>query len=124
MKKLFISFVAVVVAAVMTTTVFTSCSKSDDTSDSAVKTSYTASGNLGASTTASVSFPESWGMVGPMNDYYNVVANATSDAQLKQACDEVYNKHMKMTDFIFFGKIEVYKVVTGKTQETIWSKEY
>ena len=125
MKKFLIPFVAVFLTAFVTTTVFTSCSKSDDIPETPVTTSYMAMGSLGYKASGAT-IPEEWqGLLnGPINDYNNALKGVTSDEKAKQACNDVYDKQMKMTGITFVGKVEVVKFVTGKTQETIWTKEY
>ena len=125
MKKFLIPFVAVFLTAFVTTTVFTSCSKSDDIPETPVTTSYMAMGSLGYKASGAT-IPEEWqGLLnGPINDYNNALKGVTSDEKAKQACNDVYDKHMKMTGITFVGKVEVVKFVTGKTQETIWTKQY
>lgn len=125
MKKFLIPFVAVFLTAFVTTTVFTSCSKSDDIPETPVTTSYMAMGSLGYRASEGTIIEEWKGLLGgPLDDYNNALKGVTSDEKAKQACNDVYDKHMKMTGVTFVGKVEVVKIVSGKTQETIWTKEY
>lgn len=123
MKKYLITFAAVLFAAVMTTTVFTSCSKSDDSGDIPTETSYIALGSVGYSVKGGT-VPASWGLVGPIMDYNNAIKGLKSDDQVKQACETVYDNHQKLEGITFSGTVNVDKLVTGKSQETIWTKTY
>ena len=123
MKKYLVTFAAVLFAAVMTTTVFTSCSKSDDSNDLPTETSYLAMGSLGYSVKGGT-VPASWGLTGPLMDYNNAIKGLKTDDEVKQACNQVYDNHMKLEGITFKGNVEVIKNVTGKAQETIWTKTY
>lgn len=126
MKKYLVTFAAVLFAAVMTTTVFTSCSKSDDSNDLPTETSYIAMGDLVIGFNGGTA-PASWGTAGiggPIMDYNNAIKGLKSDEQVKQACEKVYDDHQKLEGISIKGTVKVDKMSTGKEQETIWTKTY
>ena len=118
----------------LTAMVFTSCSKDDDTPSTPSTTiQYAVDPQLAASIpdATKADFPSHWGMWGPAKDYMDAIdkivpENNTKDldAEIKKACDAVYEGHMKLTGILFKGSVKVTKTVKGKDTVTVWSKEY
>ena len=74
--------------------------------------------------------PETWNGVfaGPMQDYSNIVQkiaptpnHENHDVEIKNACEEIYNKHKAMKGIEFTGTIKVQRT---DSEEPVWEKKY
>ena len=116
----------------------TACGGDDDSSSkSKEQIEYFVDGTLGYSIpdkTQAEPVPESWGGIlggsGPMADYNNAVATVAPspnyedrDVAIKNACDEVYNKHQNLKGIVVKGSVKVTKRI-GSIQSEVWSKSY
>ena len=134
MKKNFAWMLTAILICGLTAMVFTSCSKDDDApSTPSTTVQYAVGGSLAASIpdATKAKYPDSWKSFGPVQDYMTAVDNIVPekntkdlDAEIKKACDAVYEGHMKLTGIIFKGSAKVTKTVKGKDTVIVWSKEY
>lgn len=133
MKKNLVWMLTAILFCGLTTTVLTSCSSSSDESDIPVSVNYLVTGDLviGIVDASTTEIPSNWGMVGPLKDYTEAVGNVApvgntenKDSQVKSACDEVYNKHMKLAGIKITGTVAVTKTTNGKDDVVVWSKTY
>ena len=74
--------------------------------------------------------PASWNGVfaGPMQDYSNIVQEIAPspnyenrDVAIKNACEEVYNKHKALKGIEYTGTIKVQRT---DSEEPVWEKKY
>ena len=116
----------------------TACGSDDDSSSKQKdQIEYFVTGNLGyriPDQTQADPVPESWGGMlggdGPRIDYSNAVATAAPspnyedrDVAVKNACEEVYNKHKALKGIVVYGTVTVTKR-SGSNSTEVWSKKY
>ena len=111
----------------------TACGGDDDSSKPKQQIEYLVTGNLIYSVpdkTQADPIPASWNGVfaGPMEDYKNIVQEIAPspnyenrDVAIKNACDEIYNKHKALKGIEYTGTIKVQRT---DSEEPVWEKKY
>ena len=133
MKKLMMAAVALICMTMMSVSL-TACGGDDDSpSKQKQQIEYLVTGNLIYSVpdkTQADPIPASWNGVfaGPMQDYSNIVQEIAPspnyenrDVAIKNACEEIYNKHKAMKGIEFTGTIKVQRT---NSEEPVWEKKY
>ena len=113
----------------------TACGGDDDSSKPKQQIEYLVTGNLIYSVpdkTQADPIPASWNGVfaGPMEDYKNIVQEIAPspnyenrDVAIKNACEEVYNKHKALKGIVVYGTVTVTKK-SGSNVTEVWTKKY
>ena len=134
MKKLMMAAVALICMTMMSVSL-TACGGDDDSSKPKQQIEYLVTGNLMYNVpdkTQADPVPESWGGMlggaGPRADYNDAVATAAPspnyedrDVAVKNACEEVYNKHKALKGIEYTGTIKVQRT---DSEEPVWEKKY
>ena len=133
MKKLMMAAVALICMTMMSVSL-TACGGDDDSpSKQKQQIEYLVTGNLIYSVpdkTKADPIPASWNGVfaGPMQDYSNIVQEIAPspnyenrDVAVKNACEEVYKKHMALKGIEITGTIKVQRT---DSEEPVWEKKY
>ena len=133
MKKLMMAAVALICMTMMSVSL-TACGGDDDSpSKQKEQIEYLVTGNLIYSIpdkTQADPIPASWNGVfaGPMEDYKNIVQEIAPspnyenrDVAIKNACEEVYNKHKALKGIEITGTIKVQRT---DSEEPVWEKKY
>ena len=133
MKKLMMAAVALICMTMMSVSL-TACGGDDDSpSKQKQQIEYLVTGNLIYSVpdkTQADPIPASWNGVfaGPMQDYSNIVQEIAPtpnyenrDVAIKNACEEVYNKHKALKGIEYTGTIKVQRT---DSEEPVWEKKY
>ena len=133
MKKLMMAAVALICMTMMSVSL-TACGGDDDSpSKQKQQIEYLVTGNLIYSVpdkTKADPIPASWNGVfaGPMEDYKNIVQEIAPspnyenrDVAIKNACEEVYNKHKALKGIEYTGTIKVQRT---DSEEPVWEKKY
>ena len=132
MKKLMMAAVALICMTMMSVSL-TACGGDDDSSKPKQQIEYLVTGNLIYSVpdkTQADPIPASWNGVfaGPMQDYSNIVKEIAPspnyenrDVAIKNACDEIYNKHKALKGIEYTGTIKVQRT---DSEEPVWEKKY
>ena len=132
MKKLMMAAVALICMTMMSVSL-TACGGDDDSSKPKQQIEYLVTGNLIYSVpdkSQADPIPASWSGVfaGPMQDYSNIVQEIAPtpnyenrDVAIKNACEEIYNKHKAMKGIEFTGTIKVQRT---NSEEPVWEKKY
>ena len=133
MKKLMMAAVALICMTMMSVSL-TACGGDDDSpSKQKQQIEYLVTGNLIYSVpdkTQADPIPASWNGVfaGPMQDYSNIVKEIAPspnyenrDVAIKNACEEVYNKHKALKGIEYTGTIKVQRT---DSEEPVWEKKY
>ena len=134
MKKLMMAAVALICMIMMSVSL-TACGGDDDSSKPKQQIEYLVTGNLIYSVpdkTQADPIPASWNGVfaGPMEDYKNIVQEIAPspnyenrDVAIKNACEEVYNKHKALKGIVVYGTVTV-KKKSGSNVTEVWTKKY
>ena len=136
MKKLMMAAVALICMTMMSVSL-TACGSDGDSSKPKEQIEYFVEGSLGyriPDKTQADPVPESWGGMlggaGPRADYNDAVATAAPspnyedhDGDVKNACDEVYNKHKALKGIVVYGTVTVTKK-SGSNVTEVWTKKY
>ena len=133
MKKLMMAAVALICMTMMSVSL-TACGGDDDSpSKQKQQIEYLVTGNLiyGVPDKSKADpIPASWNGVfaGPMEDYKNIVQEIAPspnyenrDVAIKNACEEVYNKHKALKGIEYTGTIKVQRT---DSEEPVWEKKY
>ena len=133
MKKLMMAAVALICMTMMSVSL-TACGGDDDSpSKQKQQIEYLVTGNLiyGVPDQSKADpIPASWNGVfaGPMEDYKNIVQEIAPspnyenrDVAIKNACEEVYNKHKTLKGIEYTGTIKVQRT---DSEEPVWEKKY
>ncbi len=133
MKKLMMAAVALICMTMMSVSL-TACGGDDDSpSKQKQQIEYLVTGNLIYSVpdkSKADPIPASWNGVfaGPMEDYKNIVQEIAPspnyenrDVAIKNACEEVYNKHKALKGIEYTGTIKVQRT---DSEEPVWEKKY
>ena len=133
MKKLMMAAVALICMTMMSVSL-TACGGDDDSpSKQREQIEYLVTGNLiygVPDKTKADPIPASWNGVfaGPMQDYRNIVQEIAPspnyenrDVAIKNACEEVYNKHKALKGIEYTGTIKVQRT---DSEEPVWEKKY
>jgi hypothetical protein len=133
MKKLMMAAVALICMTMMSVSL-TACGGDDDSpSKQKQQIEYLVTGNLiyGVPDQSKADpIPASWNGVfaGPMEDYKNIVQEIAPspnyenrDVAIKNACEEVYNKHKALKGIEYTGTIKVQRT---DSEEPVWEKKY
>ena len=133
MKKLMMAAVALICMTMMSVSL-TACGGDDDSpSKQKQQIEYLVTGNLiyGVPDKSKADpIPASWNGVfaGPMQDYRNIVQEIAPspnyenrDVAIKNACEEVYNKHKALKGIEITGTIKVQRT---DSEEPVWEKKY
>ena len=133
MKKLMMAAVALICMTMMSVSL-TACGGDDDSpSKQKQQIEYLVTGNLiyGVPDQSKADpIPASWNGVfaGPMQDYSNIVQEIAPspnyenrDVAIKNACEEVYNKHKALKGIEYTGTIKVQRT---DSEEPVWEKKY
>jgi hypothetical protein len=133
MKKLMMAAVALICMTMMSVSL-TACGGDDDSpSKQKQQIEYLVTGNLIYSVpdkSKADPIPASWNGVfaGPMQDYSNIVQEIAPspnyenrDVAIKNACEEVYNKHKALKGIEYTGTIKVQRT---DSEEPVWEKKY
>ena len=133
MKKLMMAAVALICMTMMSVSL-TACGGDDDSpSKQKQQIEYLVTGNLIYSVpdkTQADPIPASWNGVfaGPMEDYKNIVQEIAPspnyenrDVAIKNACEEIYNKHKALKGIEITGTIKVQRT---DSEEPVWEKKY
>ena len=133
MKKLMMAAVALICMTMMSVSL-TACGGDDDSpSKQREQIEYLVTGNLIYSVpdkSKADPIPASWNGVfaGPMQDYSNIVQEIAPspnyenrDVAIKNACEEVYNKHKALKGIEYTGTIKVQRT---DSEEPVWEKKY
>jgi len=133
MKKLMMAAVALISMTMMSISL-TACGGDDDSpSKQKQQIEYLVTGNLiyGVPDKSKADpIPASWNGVfaGPMEDYKNIVQEIAPspnyenrDVAIKNACEEVYNKHKALKGIEYTGTIKVQRT---DSEEPVWEKKY
>jgi len=133
MKKLMMAAVALICMTMMSVSL-TACGGDDDSpSKQKEQIEYLVTGNLIYSVpdkSKADPIPASWNGVfaGPMEDYKNIVQEIAPspnyenrDVAIKNACEEVYNKHKALKGIEYTGTIKVQRT---DSEEPVWEKKY
>ena len=133
MKKLMMAAVALICMIMMSVSL-TACGGDDDSpSKQKQQIEYLVTGNLIYSVpdkTQADPIPASWNGVfaGPMEDYKNIVQEIAPspnyenrDVAIKNACEEIYNKHKALKGIEYTGTIKVQRT---DSEEPVWEKKY
>jgi hypothetical protein len=133
MKKLMMAAVALICMTMMSVSL-TACGGDDDSpSKQKQQIEYLVTGNLiyGVPDQSKADpIPASWNGVfaGPMQDYSNIVQEIAPspnfenrDVAIKNACEEVYNKHKALKGIEITGTIKVQRT---DSEEPVWEKKY
>ena len=132
MKKLMMAAVALICMTMMSVSL-TACGGDDDSSKPKQQIEYLVTGNLIYSVpdkTQADPIPASWNGVfaGPMQDYSNIVQEIAPspnyenrDVAIKNACEEIYNKHKALKGIEYTGTIKVQRT---DSEEPVWEKTY
>ena len=133
MKKLMMAAVALICMTMMSVSL-TACGGDDDSpSKQKQQIEYLVTGNLiyGVPDKSKADpIPASWNGVfaGPMQDYSNIVQEIAPspnyenrDVAIKNACEEVYNKHKALKGIEYTGTIKVQRT---DSEEPVWEKKY
>ena len=133
MKKLMMAAVALICMTMMSVSL-TACGGDDDSpSKQKQQIEYLVTGNLIYSVpdkSKADPIPASWNGVfaGPMQDYRNIVQEIAPspnyenrDVAIKNACEEVYNKHKALKGIEYTGTIKVQRT---DSEEPVWEKKY
>jgi hypothetical protein len=133
MKKLMMAAVALICMTMMSVSL-TACGGDDDSpSKQKQQIEYLVTGNLiyGVPDQSKADpIPASWNGVfaGPMEDYKNIVQEIAPspnyenrDVAIKNACEEVYNKHKALKGIEITGTIKVQRT---DSEEPVWEKKY
>ena len=111
----------------------TACGGDDDSSKPKEQIGYLVTGNLMYNVpdkTQADPIPETWNGVfaGPMQDYSNIVQeiapsgnSENRDVAIKNACEEIYNKHKALKGIEITGTIKVQRT---DSEEPVWEKKY
>ena len=136
MKKLMMAAVALISMTMMSISL-TACGGDDDSSKPKDQIEYFVEGSLGyriPDKTQADPIPESWGGIlggsGPLADYNDAIATVAPspnyedrDVAIKNACDEVYNKHQNLKGIVLKGSVKVTKKC-GSIITEVWTKTY
>ena len=136
MKKLMMAAVALICMTMMSVSL-TACGSDGDSSKPKDQIEYFVEGSLGyriPDKTQADPVPESWGGMlggaGPRADYSDAVATAAPspnyedrDVAVKNACEEVYNKHKALKGIVVYGTVTV-KKKSGSNVTEVWTKKY
>ena len=135
MKKLMMAAVALICMTMMSVSL-TACGGDDDSpSKQKQQIEYLVTGNLiyGVPDQSKADpIPASWNGVfaGPMEDYKNIVQEIAPspnyenrDVAIKNACEEVYNKHKALKGIVVYGTVTVTKK-SGSNVTEVWTKKY
>ena len=133
MKKLMMAAVALICMTMMSVSL-TACGGDDDSpSKQKQQIEYLVTGNLiygVPDKTKADPIPASWNGVfaGPMQDYRNIVQEIAPspnyenrDVAIKNACEEVYNKHKALKGIEYTGTIKVQRT---DSEEPVWERKY
>ena len=133
MKKLMMAAVALICMTMMSVSL-TACGGDDDSpSKQKQQIEYLVTGNLIYSVpdkSKADPIPASWNGVfaGPMEDYKNIVQEIAPspnyenrDVAIKNACEEVYNKHKALKGIEYTGTIKVQRT---DSEEPVWERKY
>jgi hypothetical protein len=133
MKKLMMAAVALICMTMMSVSL-TACGGDDDSpSKQREQIEYLVTGNLIYSVpdkSKADPIPASWNGVfaGPMQDYSNIVQEIAPspnyenrDVAIKNACEEIYNKHKALKGIEYTGTIKVQRT---DSEEPVWEKKY
>ena len=133
MKKLMMAAVALICMTMMSVSL-TACGGDDDSpSKQKQQIEYLVTGNLIYSVpdkSKADPIPASWNGVfaGPMQDYSNIVQEIAPtpnyenrDVAIKNACEEIYNKHKALKGIEITGTIKVQRT---NSEEPVWEKKY
>jgi hypothetical protein len=133
MKKLMMAAVALICMTMMSVSL-TACGGDDDSpSKQKQQIEYLVTGNLiyGVPDKSKADpIPASWNGVfaGPMEDYKNIVQEIAPspnyenrDVAIKNACEEVYNKHKALKGIEYTGTIKVQRT---DSEEPVWERKY
>ena len=133
MKKLMMAAVALICMTMMSVSL-TACGGDDDSpSKQKQQIEYLVTGNLiyGVPDQSKADpIPASWNGVfaGPMQDYRNIVQEIAPspnyenrDVAIKNACEEIYNKHKALKGIEYTGTIKVQRT---DSEEPVWEKKY
>ena len=133
MKKLMMAAVALICMTMMSVSL-TACGGDDDSpSKQKQQIEYLVTGNLiyGVPDKSKADpIPASWNGVfaGPMEDYKNIVQEIAPspnyenrDVAIKNACEEIYNKHKALKGIEITGTIKVQRT---DSEEPVWEKKY
>ena len=133
MKKLMMAAVALICMTMMSVSL-TACGGDDDSpSKQKQQIEYLVTGNLIYSVpdkSKADPIPASWNGVfaGPMQDYSNIVQEIAPspnyenrDVAIKNACEEIYNKHKALKGIEYTGTIKVQRT---DSEEPVWEKKY
>ena len=133
MKKLMMAAVALICMTMMSVSL-TACGGDDDSpSKQREQIEYLVTGNLIYSVpdkSKADPIPASWNGVfaGPMQDYRNIVQEIAPspnyenrDVAIKNACEEVYNKHKALKGIEYTGTIKVQRT---DSEEPVWERKY
>ena len=133
MKKLMMAAVALICMTMMSVSL-TACGGDDDSpSKQKEQIEYLVTGNLIYSVpdkSKADPIPASWNGVfaGPMEDYKNIVQEIAPspnyenrDVAIKNACEEIYNKHKALKGIEITGTIKVQRT---DSEEPVWEKKY
>ena len=133
MKKLMMAAVALICMTMMSVSL-TACGGDDDSpSKQKQQIEYLVTGDLiyGVPDQSKADpIPASWNGVfaGPMQDYRNIVQEIAPspnyenrDVAIKNACEEIYNKHKALKGIEYTGTIKVQRT---DSEEPVWEKKY
>ena len=133
MKKLMMAAVALICMTMMSVSL-TACGGDDDSpSKQKQQIEYLVTGNLiyGVPDKSKADpIPASWNGVfaGPMQDYSNIVQEIAPspnyenrDVAIKNACEEIYNKHKALKGIEITGTIKVQRT---DSEEPVWERKY
>ena len=133
MKKLMMAAVALICMTMMSVSL-TACGGDDDSpSKQKQQIEYLVTGNLiyGVPDKSKADpIPASWNGVfaGPMEDYKNIVQEIAPspnyenrDVAIKNACEEIYNKHKALKGIEYTGTIKVQRT---DSEEPVWERKY
>ena len=133
MKKFMMAAVALICMTMMSVSL-TACGGDDDSpSKQKQQIEYLVTGNLiyGVPDQSKADpIPASWNGVfaGPMEDYKNIVQEIAPspnyenrDVAIKNACEEIYNKHKALKGIEITGTIKVQRT---DSEEPVWEKKY
>jgi hypothetical protein len=133
MKKLMMAAVALICMTMMSVSL-TACGGDDDSpSKQKQQIEYLVTGNLiyGVPDQSKADpIPASWNGVfaGPMEDYKNIVQEIAPspnyenrDVAIKNACEEIYNKHKALKGIEYTGTIKVQRT---DSEEPVWERKY
>ena len=137
MKKFMMAAVALICMTMMSVSL-TACGGDDDSpSKQKEQIEYFVEGSLGyrvPDKTQADPVPESWKSnflnPGPKVDYEEAVGKVAPspnyedrDGAVKNACEEVYNKHKALKGIVVYGTVTVTKK-SGSNVTEVWTKKY